>query len=109
LAFFYWIDYLGFLLREKLAAIFIKPCSWGFQLTGHLLHQLHDNKFSGTIHHRRIKKFFWRRCRGKRRLLQGEFCMHILYFVLSFAFILFLLASFYQKHKKISILFSCLL
>jgi hypothetical protein len=45
---------LVFLLREKLAAIFIKRCSWGFQLTGHLLHQLHANKFSGTIHHRAI-------------------------------------------------------
>jgi hypothetical protein len=56
LAFSYWIDNLGFLLREKLAAIFIKPCSWGFQLAGHLLHQLHTNKFSGTIHHRAISK-----------------------------------------------------
>jgi hypothetical protein len=34
----YWIHNLGFLLREKLAAIFITPCSWGFQLAGHLLH-----------------------------------------------------------------------
>jgi hypothetical protein len=34
----YWIDNLGFLLREKLTAIFITPCSWGFQLAGHLLH-----------------------------------------------------------------------
>jgi hypothetical protein len=50
---------------------------------------------------------FWRRCRGKRRLLQGEFRTHILYFVLIFAFTLFLLASFYQKPKKISILDSC--
>jgi hypothetical protein len=50
----YWIDNLGFLLMEKLAAIFITPCSWGFQLAGHLLHQLHANKFSGTIHHRAI-------------------------------------------------------
>jgi hypothetical protein len=52
LAFSYWIDNLGFLLRGKLAAIFIKPCSWGFQLAGHLLHQLHAKKFSGTIQHR---------------------------------------------------------
>jgi hypothetical protein len=44
---------------------------------------------------------FWRRCRGKRRLLQGEFRTHILYFVLSFAFTLFLLASFHQKQKKL--------
>jgi hypothetical protein len=74
------------------------------QLAGHLLH-----------YHRAIysnQDFFWRRCWGKRRLLQGEFRMHILYFVLSFAFTLFLLVSFYQKHKKISFLivvFNCLL
>jgi hypothetical protein len=49
----------------------------------------------------RIKDFFWRRCRGKRRLLQGEFRTHILYFVYCFAFTLFLLALFYQKHKKL--------
>jgi hypothetical protein len=30
LAFSYWIENLGFLLREKLAAIFIIPSSWGF-------------------------------------------------------------------------------
>jgi hypothetical protein len=30
--------------------------SWGFQLAGHLLHQLHANKFFGTIHHRAIKR-----------------------------------------------------
>jgi hypothetical protein len=49
---------------------------------------------------------FWCYCQGKRRLLQGEFRTHILYFVLSFAFTLFLLVSFYQKHKKISFLHS---
>jgi hypothetical protein len=36
LAFSYWIDNLGFLLREKLAAIFIKPCLGVSQLAGHL-------------------------------------------------------------------------
>jgi hypothetical protein len=44
---------------------------------------------------------FWPRCRGNRRLLQGEFCTHILYFVLSFTFTLFLLASFLSKTQKI--------
>jgi hypothetical protein len=58
LAFSYWIDNLGFLLREKFAAIFIKP-----SLRGVL--QAHP-------------------------LLCFKFC-----------FTLFLLASFYQKHKKI--------
>jgi hypothetical protein len=55
LAFSYWIDNLGFLLREKLAAIFIKPSIGVSQLAVHLLHQLHANKFSGTIHHRAIR------------------------------------------------------
>jgi hypothetical protein len=36
LAFSYWIDNLGFLLREKLAAIFIKPSLGVSQLAGHL-------------------------------------------------------------------------
>jgi hypothetical protein len=62
---------------------------------------------TSTRRQQNINKFFWHCCRGGRRLLQGEFHTHILYFVLSFAFTLFLLASFYQKPKKISILCSC--
>jgi hypothetical protein len=54
LAFSYWIDNLGFLLRKKLASIVIKPSLGDSQLAGHLLHQLHANKFVGTIHHRAI-------------------------------------------------------
>jgi hypothetical protein len=57
---------LGFLLRERLATVLIILSSWGSQLGGYSA---------------RIKLFFWRRCRGKKRLLQGEFRMHILYFV----------------------------
>jgi hypothetical protein len=34
-------------------------------------------------------KFFWRRCRGKRRFLQGEFHMHILYFVVGLLYFIF--------------------
>jgi hypothetical protein len=37
----------------------------------------------------RHQQVFWRRCWGKRRLLQGEFRTHILYFGLSFSFTLF--------------------
>jgi hypothetical protein len=95
---------LGFLLREKLATIFIKPSLGVSQLAGHLLHQLHANKFFGTIHHRAIysnQDIFWRRCRGKRRLLQGEFRMHIFYFVLSFALLYFYLHRFNKNPKKI--------
>jgi hypothetical protein len=55
---------------------------------------------TSTTGQQNAKQVFRRRCREKRRLLQGEFRTHILYFVLSFAFTLFLLALFYQKHKK---------
>jgi hypothetical protein len=56
----------------------------------------------------RIKTLFWRRCRGKRRLLQGEFRTHILYFVLSFVLLYFFyLHHFIKKYKKISFLYSC--
>jgi hypothetical protein len=49
LSFSYWIDNLGFLLREKHAAIFIKPSLGVSNWPVILLHQLHANKFSGTI------------------------------------------------------------
>jgi hypothetical protein len=61
------------------------------------------SQLDGDSHqpYRNKQQVFWRRYRGgKRRLLQGEFHTHILYFVLSFSFTLFLLASFYQKPKK---------
>jgi hypothetical protein len=52
----------------------IIPSSWGSQLGGYLPAS---------------NNFFWRRCRGKRRFLQGEFCMHILYFVLVLLYFIF--------------------
>jgi hypothetical protein len=58
---------------------------------------------SSTTTPHRNQAFFWRRCRGKRRFLQGEFCTHILYLVLVLLYFI-LLASFYQKYKKISFL-----
>jgi hypothetical protein len=51
-------------------------------------------------HHRAINKFSGADAGEERRLLQGEFHTHNLYFVLSFAFSLFLLAFFYQKLTK---------
>jgi hypothetical protein len=48
-----------------------------------------SNKFSGAV------------AGEKRRLLQGEFRTHILYFVLSFAFTLFYLHRFIKNTKKI--------
>jgi hypothetical protein len=81
---------LGFFLTEKLVAVLIIPSSWGSQLDGDLHH-----------HHHTKQRFFWRRCRGKRRLLQGEFRMHILYFVLSFALLYFYLLHFIKNTQKI--------
>jgi hypothetical protein len=66
LAFSYWIDNLGFITKGKLAAIFIKTFSWGFP-TGRSF-TTHNQVF-WHHHHRAINKFFWRRCRGGRRLL----------------------------------------
>jgi hypothetical protein len=57
LTFSYWIDIPWFRTDGRLATIFIKTFSWGSQLVGHLLHQLHANKFSGINHHRAINKF----------------------------------------------------
>jgi hypothetical protein len=73
------------------------PSSWGSQL-GAL-----------TPHH---QAFFWRHCRGKKISARGV--SHAQSFTLFlFCFILLLLASFYQKYKKISSLivvtFICLL
>jgi hypothetical protein len=47
---FYWIDNLGFLLREKLAAIFITPCSWGFPTAGHLLGCINGHGDENILH-----------------------------------------------------------
>jgi hypothetical protein len=52
----------------------IIPSSWGSQLGGYLPAS---------------SKFFWRRCRGKRRFLQGEFRTPILYFVLVLLYFIF--------------------
>jgi hypothetical protein len=58
-----------------------------------------------TVPHQAL---FWCHCRGgKRRLLQGEFRTHILYFVLSFALLYFYLFCFIKNTQKISILYSC--
>jgi hypothetical protein len=81
---------LGFLLRENLAAIFIIPSSWGFQLDGEKL---------STPQASRI--FLAPLPGSKRRLLRGEFHTHILYFVLSFALLYFYLHRFIKNPKKL--------
>jgi hypothetical protein len=64
-------------------------------------------------HHRAINKFSGAVAGEERRLLQGEFRMHILYFVLSFSFTLFFyLHCFIKNPKKLVsfvVVFTCLL
>jgi hypothetical protein len=79
-----------FLTEGKLAALLIIPFSWDSQLDGDLHH-----------HHHTKQRFFWHRCQGKRRLLQGEFRTHILYFVLSFALLNFYLHRFIKNTKRL--------
>jgi hypothetical protein len=98
----YWIDNLGFITEGKLAAIFIKPSLGVSQLAGHLLHILTSiwhrsfcrrcrvlKKKLSHHHHRAINKFYSAVAGEERRLLQGKFRTHILYFVLSFAYFIF--------------------
>jgi hypothetical protein len=70
--------------------VLIIPSSWGSQLDG--------EKLSTP---RRIKTFFWCRCRGKRRLLQGEFRTHILYFVLVLLYFIFTCIVLSKTQKKL--------
>jgi hypothetical protein len=70
--------------------VLIIPSSWGSQLDS-------EKPLTPWC----LKTFFWRRCRGKRRLLQGEFRTHILYFVLSFALLYFYLHRFIKNIKKL--------
>jgi hypothetical protein len=86
---FSWTDKPWFLTEGKLAAVLIKPSSWGSQLDGDL-----------HYHTPPQKRFFWRRCRGKRRLLQGEFCTHILYFLIVLLLLYFYLHHFIKNTKK---------
>jgi hypothetical protein len=95
-----WIDNLGFITEGKLAAIFIKPSLGVSNWSVIYFINYTPTSFlapSSPCH----QQVFWRRCRGKRRLLQGKFRTHILYFVLSFALLYFYLHRFIKNTKKI--------
>jgi hypothetical protein len=100
LAFSYWIDNLGFITEGKHAAIFIKPSlgvsNWPviYIINYTLIVFWHHSK-------PRHQQVFWRRCQEKRRLLQGEFRTHILYFVLSFALLYFARIVFIKNTKNL--------
>jgi hypothetical protein len=100
LSFSYWIDNLGFITKGKLAAIFIKP-SLGVSNWPVIYFINYTPTSFLAPSSPRHQQVFWRRCRGKRRLLQGEFRTHILYFVLSFALLYFYLHHFIKNIKKL--------
>jgi hypothetical protein len=77
LAFSYWFDKPRFLTEGKLATVLITP-SLGV-----------PNWSVIYINTAQQSSFFWRRCLGKRRLLQGEFRTHILCFVLVLLYFIF--------------------
>jgi hypothetical protein len=111
----YWIDNLGFITEGKLAAIFIKTFSWGFPTGRPFTTHSHVNlapevfcrrcrvlkKKLSHHHHRAINKFSGAIAGEERRLLQGEFRTHIIYFVLSFALLYIYLHRFIKNPKKI--------
>jgi hypothetical protein len=105
------LTYLGFVTERKLAAIFFTPSlgvpNWPV---------IYIINYTPTVfwHHStpRHQQVFWRRYRGKRRLLQGEFRTHILYFVLSFSLLYFCLHRFIKNTQKLVsfiVVFTCLL
>jgi hypothetical protein len=96
------LTYLGFITEGKFAAVLITPSlgvpNWPVIYIINYTPTKHQQVFwhRSTLHHQQI---FWRRCRGKRRLLQGEFRTHILYF-LSFALLYFCLHRLSKIQKK---------
>jgi hypothetical protein len=94
-SFSYWFDStLVSQLREDLLL-----CS------SHLLLGFPTGQSStSTPHHQQV---CWRRCRGERRLLQGESLTHNLLLFFSFALLYFCLHLFIKNTKKISFLYSC--
>jgi hypothetical protein len=98
--------------------VLIIPSSWGSQLDGEITStpcriklifwrccwgiEEEEAPTSTILSHVNLApaRIFWRRCRGKRRLLQGEFHTHILYFVLSFVLLYFYLHCFIENTKN---------
>jgi hypothetical protein len=111
LAFSYWIDNLGFVTEGKLAAIFIKP---SLRVSNWLVIYIinYTPTSSLALFNTAPPTCFLAPLSGKKKTsARGVSHAHPL-LCFKFCFILFLLASFYQKHKKNSFLivvFTCLL
>jgi hypothetical protein len=76
---------LGFTTEGRLATVLIIPSSWGSQRVVLIRHQA----------------VFWRRCRGGRRLLQGESLTHNLLLCYCFALLYVCLHFFIKNTKKL--------
>jgi hypothetical protein len=100
----YWFDKPWFHTEGRLAAVLIITFSWGFQLGGHL-----QNSYINTA----PSISFLAPLPGRKRISARGVSRFQSFTLLFFCFILFLLASFYQKYKKISpfivVIFTCLL
>jgi hypothetical protein len=84
-SFSYWFNKLGFTTERKLAAVLIIPSSWGSQWG---VIYTPSSIFSGAL--------------PGRKKISARGVSHFQSFtLLLFCFILFLLASFYQKYKKL--------
>jgi hypothetical protein len=86
-SFSYWFDNLGFTTEGRFAAVLIIPSSWGSQ---RCVIYTPSSIFSGAV------------AGEKEDFCKGSLSRTIFYFVIVLLyFILFLLASFYQKYKKL--------
>jgi hypothetical protein len=77
---------LGYTTEGRLATVLIIPSSWGSQR-------------AVTTRHQAV---FWCRCRGERRLLQGESLTHNLYFVFVLLYFIFACIVLSKIQKKIA-------
>jgi hypothetical protein len=107
--------YLGFITEGKLVDVLITPSlgvpNWpviyiiNIAPPTSFLAPLPGNEEeefpTSTSRQQNAKQVFWRRCQGKRRLLQGEFRTHILYFVLSLLYFIFACIVFIKNTKKL--------
>jgi hypothetical protein len=91
-SFSYWFDKPWFHTEGRLADVLIITFSWGFQLGGHL-----QNSYINTA----PPTSFLAPLPGRKRISAREVSRFQSFTLLLFCFISFLLASFYQKYKKI--------
>jgi hypothetical protein len=85
-SFAYWFDNLGFTTEGRLAAVLIIPSSWGSQQ---------------SVIYTPSSIFFLASLPGRKKISARGVSHAQSFTLLLFCFILFLLASLYQKYKKL--------